>query len=218
MKKLEDIVTNRRERNFSQSMALYGTDIGRNNIMPGHYYTFDVQIPNFNNEWIPNSEEEWKKEPELFITNRQYFDLNPTGLLFAHPNWKETALILNLKVMPPNHRAALIMAHINLIEENLDRLGVWDDDMKLASIRDRKAMNLPMFGITPRTLEQLTGFKLGYAINGYKLNKITRAKLMDWDHIGELPHASIDTTGMAFAPGAFDITSVWKHFENKQLR
>jgi len=59
---------------------------------------------------------------------------------------------------------------------------------------------------------------LGYAISGYKLNKITRAKLLDWDKIGELPHANIDTTGLALAPGAFDITTIFKHFENKQLR
>jgi len=218
MKKLEDIVTNRRERNFSQSMALHGIDVGRSDVMPGHYYMFEIPVPNFNLGWIPNSEEEWKEDPDAFITNRQYYDLNPMGLVFAHPKWKETALILNLKVIPPNHRAALVMAHINIIEENLGRLGVWDDDMELASIRDRKNMNLPMFGITPKTLEDFTGFKLGYAISGYKLNKITRAKLLDWDKIGELPHANIDTTGLALAPGAFDITTIFKHFENKQLR
>jgi len=156
MKKLEDIVTNRRERNFSQSLALHGINVGRSDVMPGHYYMFEIQVPNFNLGWIPNSEEEWREDPDEFITNRQYYDLNPMGLVFAHPKWKETALILNLKVIPPNHRAAIIMAHINIIAENLGRLGVWDDDMELASIRDRKNMNLPMFGITPKTLEDFT--------------------------------------------------------------
>jgi len=217
MKKLEDIVTNKRERNFSQSLAEFGVTVGRNDVMPGHYYAFKISVPNFNSGWIPNSEEEWKDSPESFITNRQYYDVNPIGLVFAHNKWKDTALILNLKVLPPAHRAAVIMAHINIIEENLDRLGLWDDDSELMSIKDRKGMSLPMFGITPKILEDFTGFKLGYAISGYKLDKVTGAKLLDWDHIGELPHANIDTTGLSMAPGAFGIESVFKHFENKQL-
>jgi hypothetical protein len=217
MKKLEDIVTNKRERNFSQSFAEFGVTVSRNDVMPGHYYAFQIPVPNFNLGWIPNSEEEWKESPESFITNRQYYDVNPIGLVFAHNKWKHTALILNLKVLPPAHRAAVIMAHINIIEENLDRLGLWDDDSELMSIKDRKGMSLPMFGITPKILEEFTGFKLGYAISGYKLDKVTGAKLLDWDRIGELPHANIDTTGLAMAPGAFGIESVFKHFENKQL-
>jgi len=218
MKKLEDIATNRRERNFSQSMQLYGTSISRSDIMPGHYYMLEIQLPNLSTGWIPNSEEDWKEDPSQYITNRPYFDLNPMGLIFAHPNWKTTALILNLKVIPPKYREVLIVAHINLIEQNLDRLGLWDDDTELKTIEDRKRMNLPMFGITPKMLEDLTGFKLGFAISGYKLDKITGAKLLDWDHIGELPQANIDTTGLAFANGAFDISSIFTQFENKQLR
>jgi hypothetical protein len=218
MKKLEDIVTNKRERNFSQSFAEYGIDVGRNDVMPGHYYAFQIPAGGIDSSWIPNNTEEWKENPEGFITNREYYDTNPVGLVFAHNKFKDTALILNLKVIPPAHRAAIIIAHINLIEENLDRLGVWDDDMELASIRDRKMMNLPMFGITPSLIEHLTGFKLGYALSGYKLSKISKAKLLDWDHIGELPLANIDTVGLTLAPGAFDITSIFKNFENKQLR
>ena len=216
MKKLEDIVTNRRERNFSQSFAIHGTSVTRPDIMPGHYYAFEMPAP-ISSSLIPNSDEDYKEDPDGFITNKQYIDINPIGLVFAHPKWKEYALILNLKVIPPNHRAALLMTHINLIEEDLDRLGVWDDDVELKSMRERKAMSLPMFGITPKDLEIKTGFKLGYAINGYNLNKITRAKLLDWDNIGELPHANIDTTGLVTAPGAFGIESIFKHFENKQI-
>jgi len=217
MKKLDDIVTNNGERNFSQLMSMYGTPISRTDVMPGHYYMFNIPLPNLDRSWIPNSEEEWKEDPSLYITNRQYFDVNPMGLLFAHPKWKETALLLNLKVIPPKYRAAIVIAHINLIEQNLDRLGVWDDDVELATYRDRKAMNLPMFSITPKMLEDLTGFKLGYAISGYKLNKITAAKLLDWDKIGELPKASIDPTGITMAAGAYDMTTVFRHFENKQI-
>jgi hypothetical protein len=218
MKKLEDIVTNNRERNFSQSFAEFGIDVSRTDVMPGHYYAFQIPVTNFNSSWIPNSEEDWKENPEQYITNREYYDMNPVGLVFAHEKWKETALILNLKVIPPRHRANIIMAHINLIEENLNRLGVFDDDVELATIEDRKRMNLPMFSITPKMIEHITGFKIGYAISGYKLNKITRAKFLDWDHIGELPLANIDTIGLAMSPGSFDIMSIFNNFENKQIK
>jgi hypothetical protein len=217
MKKLEDIVTNNRERNFSQSFAEYGVDTTRNDVMPGHYYALQIPYTNLNSSHIPNSEEEFKENPNMYVTNRNHFDMNPIGLVFAHEKYKETALILNLKVIPPSYRAAIIMTHINIIEENLDRLGLWDDDADLASIRDRKMMNLPMFGITPKIIEQRTGFKIGYAISGYKLNKITSAKLLDWDNIGELPMASIDTAGLIMTSGAFDITTVFNTFENKQI-
>jgi len=217
MKKLVDISTNNRERSLSQSIAEYGVDISRSDIMPGHYYALQIPISNFNQSWIPNSHDEWKENPENFITNREYFDVMPIGLLFAHAKWKETALILNLKVIPPGHRAEIIMAHINIIEENLDRLGLWDNNTNLASIEDRKKMNLPMFNITPSMIERITGFKIGYALSGYKLDKITQAKLLDWDNIGELPLANIDTTGLEMAPGAMDITSIFNKFENKQL-
>ena len=144
--------------------------------------------------------------------------MNPTGLIFAHPKWKETALILNLKVIPPRYRANIIMAHINLIEEDIKRLGGFSDeeDAEMKTFEERKRMSLPMFTITPAMLEHITGMKLAYAISGYKLSKVFRAKLMDWDNIGELPLANIDTRGLAMASGNLDITSVFNKFENKQ--
>ena len=216
MKKLEDIVTNNRERTFSQSFHEYGIEAGRNDIMPGHYYTLEIPITNFNTNFIPNSEDDFKEDPELYITHRNYFDMNTIGLIFAHSKWKETAFILNLKVIPPQYRSNIIIAHINLIEDDLKRLGAFDDT-ELKSVEDRRRMNLPMYSITPAILEHITGMKLSNAISGYKLDKVSRAKLMDWDNIGELHLANIDTKGLAMASGNLDITSVFNNFENKQI-
>lgn len=219
MIRLDDIVTNEFERTFTQSFYEHGVDISRTDILPGHYYSFDVPIPNFNDEMIPRSIEEWNENPGAYITNREYFDLSPTGLVFYHDNWKDTALILNLKVIPPKYRSAIILAHLNLIEKNLDRLGLFDKGInKLISIEERKKMNLPLFRVTPAMIEELTGFKLSHAMNGYKLDKIQRAKLLDWDNIGELPKAVIDTRGLALSPSIMDISSVFDNFENKQTR
>lgn len=217
MIKLEDIVTNNRERNFSQSIEEYGVMVGRNDILPGHYYSFDVPIPNFNENWIPRSKDEWEENPSAYITNRNYYDMNPVGLVFFHDNWKNVALMLNLKVIDPRRRSNIIMTHLNMIEDNLDRLYVFDKDEETIPFKDRRGMNLPLFRIAPSHLETRTGMKLGYAISGYKLDKISRARLLDWDHIGELPMANIDQRGLAMSPGAYDITSLFTAFENNNI-
>lgn len=217
MIRLEDIVTNNRERNFSQSIEKYGVMVGRNDILPGHYYSFEVPIPNFNENWIPRSKDEWTENPSAYITDRNYYDMNPVGPIFFHDNWMNVALILNLKVIDPRRRVNIIMTHLNMIEEDLNRLHVFDKDSDIIPFKDRKGMNIPLFKITPSHLEIRTGMKLGYAISGYKLNNISRANLLDWDKIGELPMANIDQRGLAMSPGTLDITSLFTSFENNNI-
>jgi hypothetical protein len=216
MIKLEDIVTNRGERNFSQTFELNGETVSRNQIIPGHYYQFRIDVPNFNDNWIPRDSDEFKENPNAYITNKEYYDLMPAGLVFYHNKWQQTALILNLKVIPAKYRAAIIGVHMNLIEKNLERLG-WRIKNKIMSLRDRSALNLAMYRITPSMLEELTGFKLKWAISGYKLDKVVRGKLLDWDNIGELPMAMTDTAGLKISPALSDITSIFNKFENRQL-
>lgn len=217
MIRIEDIVTNKGERTFSESFYEYGIDMTRNDILPGHYYMLEVPVPNFNEAWIPRSKEDWEENPELYITRNEYYDMSPVGLVLYHDRWKENALILNLKVIPPKYRTKVIMTHLNLIEKSLDRLNVFDKDEELVPLVERRRMNLPLYGVTPSMLSELSNFKLNYAINGYKLDKITRAKLLDWDRIGELPLANVDTRGLAISSSLFDAGDVFDIFENKQL-
>jgi hypothetical protein len=218
MIKLDDISTNKRERNFSQSFHEFGVDVSRKDILPGHYYQFTVSVPNFNPEWIPQNGDEYKDNPDAYITNREYYDLNPVGLVFWHNEWNNTALMLNIKVIPPSYRAAVIVAHMNLIEKSLERINAlpWIKDRTI-DFYERRKMNSPLLRVTPSILQELTGFKLEYAISGYKLDKITSAKLLDWDNIGELPLANIDERGLAISPGLLGINSIFDNFENKQM-
>lgn len=215
MIKIEDISTHRGERNYSQSFELYGTPVSRSNVLPGHYYMLELNIPNFNQSWIPRSIEEWKDSPDSYITDREYYDLRPVGPVFYHSDWGKNALILNLKVIHPKYRVAIINAHLNLIEQSLNQINAFKDD--ILDLETRRALNLPMFRVTPSMLQELTGFKLNWAISGYKLDNISRVRLMDWNRIGELPFSNIDNRGLVLAPGETDFTNLFYKFENKQL-
>jgi hypothetical protein len=218
MIKLEDISTNRGERNFSQSFNEFGIDVSRNEILPGHYYSLNVPVANLNPMWVPGSTDEFKENPKAFITDKEYYDMNPVGLVFHHPDWKKNALILNLKVIPPKYRTNIIVAHVNLIEKSLDRINAlpWSKD-KPVEFRERTKLGLPLFRVTPSILQQLTGFKLGYAISGIKMDKIIQAKVLDWDNIGELPLANIDQRGLVVSPSLSGLDSIFNNFENKQM-
>ena len=67
----------------------------RGQVIPGRFYSFKtmVQVPAITEEFVYQH------------NKRNYLDLNPVGLLLFHENWKETSLILNLKVMPPRAAA-----------------------------------------------------------------------------------------------------------------
>jgi hypothetical protein len=212
---LEEIATNRGDRNISQVFEEYGDPISRLNILPGHYYSFEIPIPNFNPNWVPNSIDEYRENPAAYITERQYYNLSPVGLSFYHERWKENCLLLDLKVIPPQYRSKIIITHLNLIEKNLQEIGMFDEEM--VPFSERGKLNLALYNITPSILEQATGLKLKYAISGIKLDKVSKASLLDWNNIGELPLANIDDRGLAIANRMMDITGLFEQFEIKQL-
>jgi hypothetical protein len=214
---LEEIVTNKGVRNISQVFREYGESVSRASILPGHYYSFDLPIPSFNTDWGPNSIDEYRKNPDMYITDRQYYNLNPTGLTFFHEKWKENALVLDIKIIPPAFRSKIIMTHLNLIEKNLDAIGALAENEYTVPFNERGRMNLALYGITPTILEQATGLNLKYAISAVKLDRVSRAVLLDWTNIGELPLAGIDDTGLAIAKSMLDITGLFEQFEIKQL-
>ena len=217
MIRLNDIVTNPGARTLSQSFDEYGESISRSDVIPGHYYSFSIPIPNFNENWIPNSISEYAENPSAYITSRQYYNLNPIGLSFYHEKWKDTCLILDLKVVPPVYRSKIVMTHLNLVEKSLTDIGAFEDPLNMVPFKDRGQLNTSLFRITPSILEQATGLKLKHAITGVKLSRVSKALILDWNNVGEIPTAGIDTRGISIAKGLYDISRVFQQFETKQL-
>lgn len=216
MIEIKNLITNNRERNYSQVFGENGIDISRAELIPGHYYSVDVVMPNMNRTFLPNNAEEFNENKTGFITNKQHYDLNPMGLALAHPNWKENLLMIDFKVIPPRFHMSIFNAHLNLIEESLNRLNVFDEERETIGLKERSMTNLPMYGITAKILSQASGVNLYHAVTAYKLSIIQGARLMDWDNIGELPMATLETTGIVLSPGTLDITSIYEQFEYKQ--
>lgn len=214
---LENISTNNGDRDFSQILQENGSQVPSNQIFPGSYYSFELPIPNFNPRWVPNSEEDYSKNPDAYITSKQYYDLNPFGPVFIHENWKNVALQLNLKVLPPVIRAKVVMAHINIIKEDLEKIGCFTKEPEKISPGEMVKMGLKMFMVKPSNLEALTGVKLGYAINAYKIEKINKPKILEWYKIGEVPTARIDTRGLVIASDLVNVAGLFEQFERKQF-
>ena len=212
---LEQILTNNRERNYTEVFAQHGENVSSNELLPGYYYMLNIRYDNFNESRIPDSLEEWKLNPSFYLTSEKHLDFNPTGLVFNHDDWKNSVLMLNLKVIPPKYKERLIMTHLNLIESDLNKIDAFSKTDKL-SMSEIKKLNLSIFKLTPSVLEQATGIKIGYAMNRYKIDKINNVRVLDWSNIGELPLANIETNGLKYASGAYNISTVFDTFETKQ--
>lgn len=211
---LEDISTNRFERNFNQIIEESGIRIPRNEIFPGNYYSFEIESTNFNPDRIPNTKEEYDYmvEKGYPTVNRQYVDLNPFGPVFYHENWNNVVLQLNLKVLPPKLRSAVVMSHVNITESDLDRINAFNDDETMKPYEMFKE-GLRICAVKPSILESLLGeIKLGYAINAYKKERINNPRLLEWDKIGEIPQASIDSRGVFVSRNLINIGGLFEQF------
>jgi hypothetical protein len=209
----EDIITNKRERTYSQVFFEFGESIPPTNILPGHFYSL-VNTPqvNINESTIPTSFGEWSKTPTQYVTEKQYFDVNPVGLALYHENWRQRTLIINLKIIPPVFRAKLLAAYYFISEKFISNL--YQND-KLIPFNERGTLNLPFYGISQAVLQQVSGLNLNYAINKYRVEDLNTIRFLDWDKFGELPFANIEDRGLIFARG-FDLSDIFEVFEQKQ--
>lgn len=213
MIKFEDLITNRSERSFTEISNLYGLSIPRNQIIPGYFYSFKI-IPDFNlNEnLIPKYHEEWLNNPTTFITDKQYYDLNPIGLLFFNDNFDKIAIILNLKILPPLYRIKLLATYYFLTKKFIHSLY---KDSKLIPYNERGNLNIPFYSITQSILKEVSEINFNYAINKYRMEIIQEVKLIDWDNFGELPLAKIDDSNILFA-NTYNLLDIFNIFEEKQ--
>ena len=221
MKKFEDILSNKAERTFSQVFGEFGIPKSRNEILPGHFYSFSIDIPNINESWIPRNKEEYKETPDAFITEKQYFDLNPCGLMLYHEKWREFAIMVDLKAINPPHRLKMLAAYYKLATPVIEKLYFEQTSggkitESLLPFQERGSRNAPFYGITQDLIQRVTGLNLNYSINKYNLEAVSNAKFLDWDRFGELPYARIEERGMIYAPNIGNIADIFSIFEQKQ--
>jgi hypothetical protein len=183
----------------------YGIIQTRGQVIPGRFYSFKTFVPN------PNIDENFVYE----YNRRNYLDLNPVGLLLFHDNWKETALILNLKVMPPRASAKILEAYWKFSQLNgLNNL--FDKEGNLRPLEERRLIDNRFYLITPTALSTILGVNnLNYAINKYNMDQVLEARLIDWDNFGMLVNPALTVDGLY--PDPINLAKVYEDFLTNTL-
>ena len=172
----------------------------RGQVIPGRFYYFKTMLP------VPSITEEFVNG----YTKKGYLDLNPVGLLLFHENWKETALVLNLKIMPPRANVKLLETFWNFAKLN-GLANLFDKDGELLPLDQRRLIDQRFYLITPTALSTVLGVNnLNYAINKYNMDQVLEAKLIDWDNFGMLVNPSLTVDGLY--PDPINLVKVYEDF------
>lgn len=183
----------------------FGIVQSRGQVIPGRFYSFKTrsEVPSLTEETVYS------------ISGKNYLDLNPVGLLLFHDNWKETALVLNLKVMPPRASAKILEAYWRFSQLN-GLSNLFDNDGNLRSIEERRLIDQRFYLITPTALSTILGVKnLNYAINKYSMDQVLEAKLIDWDNFGMLVNPTLTVDGLY--PDPINLAKVYEDFLTNTL-
>lgn len=197
------------KNNSTLPLNVVAKDLGivqkRGEVIPGRFYYFRTQA------MVPTLTEELVYE----ITGKHYLDLNPVGLLLFHDNWKETALVLNLKVMPPRASSKILEAYWRFSQLNgLNNL--FDGDGKLRPLEERRLIDQRFYLITPSALSTILGVNnLNYAINKYNMDHVLEARLIDWDNFGMLINPTLTVDGLY--PDPINLAKVYEDFLTNTL-
>jgi len=183
----------------------FGIAQKRGEMIPGRFYSLrtQVQVPALTEEYVHA------------ITGKNYLDLNPVGLLLFHDNWKETALVLNLKVMPPRASAKILESYWKFSQLNgLNNL--FDKEGNLRPIEERRLIDQRFYLITPTALSTILGVNnLNYAINKYNMDQVLEARLIDWDRFGMLVNPTLTVDGLY--PDPINLARVYEDFLTNTL-
>lgn len=204
MKNFSDIIPNNSSSSLVEVSEFNGIPQSQEYIVPGRMYGLKVQsqINDINERTV------------IQLNNgRRYYDLYPVGLLLFHQRWKEFALILNLKVIPPVISAKLLEWYYAFSKQN--GLASYYKEGKLIPIEERRLIDQRFQLITPTDLSALAGIdNLNYAINKYDMDYV-KARLIDWDNFGKLIRPRSTTHGIF--PDPVDIGRIYEEFITKSI-
>jgi hypothetical protein len=205
LKKFEDLSKNNGASSLFEVGEAVGIPQNRTLFFPGRFYSLKIESPVIDlNEYIV---------PELNY-GREYYDLNPVGLSLFHDNWTQVAIILNLKVLPPQVCGTFLEAYYYFAAQN--GLPNLFSDGELSPLEERRLIDQRFYFVTPSILSQIIGAtNLNYAINKYNIESIMSAKLIDWDNFGQLVNPRLDRRGMF--PENLNLASVYANFMTNSI-
>lgn len=205
MKSFKDLQLNNGTLPLPEVANRFGISQTRGQVIPGRFYSFTIDpgVPSLTEDYV------------YAKTGKAYLDLNPVGLLLFHDNWKDVALFLNLKIMPPQIQSKVLEAYWAFAGMN-GLSNLFDKDGKLIDINERRLIDQKFYLITPTALSTFLGVNnLNYAINNYNMEMVREAKLIDFDNFGQLV-APLSTTYGLF-PDPINLPKVYEEFLTNTL-
>jgi hypothetical protein len=159
----------------------------RNQLIPGRFYSFKIKSPSPNLNMNIISE---------YTGGKYYIDLNPTGLVLFHENWREKLVMLNLKALPPVVSRKLLETYWEFSKLN-GLAELFNQDGSIIDLEERRLLDKRFYLITATILKQLLGLNnINLAINKYNIDDIIMAKLIDWDQFGQLVNPRVSNFGI----------------------
>ena len=205
MKTFESLEKNNGRLTLEQ-VAEEGTVATRFNMLPGRFYNFNIVPPevDINEEFIAS-----------YTRGKRYIDLNPTGLVFFHENWKETTIVLDLRVIPPPVVEKILHIYWDFSSKN-GLANLFDVQGNLSPLYERQIIDQRFYMITPSLLSEIAGAdNLYYAINKYSMDDIVSARLIDWDRFGMLINPRLSDRGLL--PSPINLATVYEDFLTNSL-
>lgn len=201
MKRFDEISKNNGSRTLLEVAQEFGIPQNRAQFIPGRIYSLKIvsQVPEITPEIVP-----------LLSEGKPYFDLNPVGLVLFHENWKETAIIVNLKVLPPAVNVKLLESYYRFASIN-GLTQVFDKEGNLLPLDSRRLLDLRFYMVPPTLLSTISGLSnINYAINKYNIDQIAESRIIDWDQFGMLVNPKLTTFGLF--PDPINLEAVFEDF------
>jgi len=191
VKNFNEIIKNNGQLDLLQVAERYGISQNRTQFLPGRFYSLKViaQETRITPETVP-----------YLADGKHYYDLNPVGLVLFHENWKETAIIFNLRSVPPQICAKILEAYYEFAKIN-GLTQVFDQSGEITPLDQRRLLDLRFYMVPPKLLSSISGLSnINYSINKYNIDHIADAKLIDWDNFGMLVNPRLSIKGLFPAP------------------
>ncbi len=205
MKTFESLEKNNGQFSFEQ-LAQDLPPANRLNLLPGRFYSFRIEFP-----FVDLNEETVR----LYTRGKRYVSTNPTGLVFFHENWKETTIMLDLRVIPTAISNKILEIYWNFSLNN-GLANLFDTEGNLRPLNDRQIIDQRFYMITPSLLAELSrADNLYYAINKYSMDDIASARLIDWDKFGMLVNPRLSDNGLL--PNGVSLGAIYEDFLTNSL-
>jgi len=201
VKTFESLEKNNGQSSFEQVAENMGIPVNRSNLLPGRFYYFNI---------LPPTVDVNEESIRLYTRGKRYLSTNPVGLVFFHENWKETTIMLDLRVIPQ----AIVEKMLNIywkfsLQNGLSNL--FDKEGELLPLEERQIIDQRFYMMTPSLMATLTGAdNLYYAINKYSMDDIVSARLIDWNRFGMLVNPRLSERGLL--PSPINLAAVYEDF------